>query len=142
VLILIPVDWNRADRPDLEDQNEQVKSGGDEGQKPGDEGEGQATKEADRETETTVDSEPTDPEPPVEPEHNFFIIAGSFKHLQNASDFQDKLRARGYPAEVMITENRLYRVSVSSYATKEEASRALAGVKSEPGLEACWLLSN
>lgn len=76
------------------------------------------------------------------PGHNFFIIAGSFQHVKNASDLQDQLRARGYPSEVMITENRMYRVSVASYATKEEAERALARVKSTSGLESCWLLSN
>ncbi len=75
-------------------------------------------------------------------EHSFFIIAGSFRHLKNASDLQDQLKVRGYPAEVMITENRMYRVSVSSYATKPEAERALAGVKADPGLESSWLLSN
>jgi len=78
----------------------------------------------------------------IEPEKNFFIIAGSFRHLQNASDLQDRLKARGYPAEILITENRMYRVSVSSYATKPEAEKALAGIKADRGLEASWLLSN
>ena len=83
------------------------------------------------------------PETPVEEEpHKFFIIAGSFQNLKNASDLQDRLKGMGYPAEVIVTENRMYRVSVSSYATKEEAERDLAGIKSEPGLDACWLLSN
>lgn len=99
---------------------------------------------ADAETELV---EP-DPEPeaeqalPVEETNNFFLIAGSFNKLKNASDLQDKLNNRGYNAEVMITENRMYRVSVASYATKLEAERALNQIKSEPGLESCWLLSN
>jgi len=92
----------------------------------------------DRTGEATTTDEPD----PVEVEHNFFIIAGSFKHLKNASDLQDQLKAKGYPAEVMITENRMYRVSVSSYATKELAERSLAGMKATPGLKSCWLLSN
>lgn len=77
-----------------------------------------------------------------EPSNSFFIIAGSFTKLKNASDLQDQLNARGYKAEVMITENRMYRVSVASYATKEEAENALSQLKSEPGLQSCWLLSN
>jgi cell division protein FtsN/nucleoid DNA-binding protein len=95
-------------------------------------------------TEVTV----PDPEPeveedlPVEVSHNFFIIAGSFKKLKNASDLQDQLNSRGYSAEVMITENRMYRVSVASYATKAEAEKALSELKSEPGLQSAWLLSN
>ena len=74
--------------------------------------------------------------------NNFFIIAGSFNRLNNASDLQDKLNNRGFQAEVMITENRMYRVSVASYATKEEAEKALRQLKSEPDLQSCWLLSN
>lgn len=83
-------------------------------------------------------------EPPVQAEepHPYFIIAGSFKNLGNASDLQDKLNGRGYTAEVMMTENRMYRVSVASFATQTEAERALAQIKAEPGLESVWLLVN
>ncbi len=72
----------------------------------------------------------------------FYIIAGSFKHLQNASEMQDQLKARGYKSEVLITENRMYRVTVASYATEAEAERALSGMNSEPGLKSAWILSN
>jgi cell division septation protein DedD len=95
---------------------------------------------ADSETETT-DTEVDEPLP-VEETNNFFIIAGSFNKLKNASDLQDKLNSRGFHAEVMITENRMYRVSVASFATKEEAEKKLSQIKSEPGLQSCWLLSN
>jgi cell division septation protein DedD len=78
----------------------------------------------------------------VEEPHPYFIIAGSFKNLGNASDLQDKLNGRGYTAEVMMTENRMYRVSVASFATQTEAERALAQIKAEPGLESVWLLVN
>jgi cell division septation protein DedD/nucleoid DNA-binding protein len=90
------------------------------------------------------DASELDPEPePVDEQiHDFFAIAGSFRNLANASELQDKLKARGYPAEVMITENRMYRVSVATYSTSAEAERALTGLKAEPGLESCWLLSN
>lgn len=98
------------------------------------------------------DTEIADPEPDPEPEveedlppevsNNFFIIAGSFSKLKNASDLQDQLKNRGFDAEVMITENRMYRVSVSAYATKEEAEKELRQIKSEPGLQSAWLLSN
>ena len=42
----------------------------------------------------------------------------------------------------MVTENRMYRVTVSSYVNKEEAEKDLAGMKAESGLESCWLLVN
>jgi nucleoid DNA-binding protein/cell division septation protein DedD len=72
---------------------------------------------------------------------HYYVIAGSFRHLGNASEMQDELRSRGYDAGMMITEDRMYRVHVASYATKEEALRGLEGIRSEPGLENCWLLS-
>ncbi len=152
-LILIPVDWNQFQnkgrvKPGTEatgeDQNMEIQDGqeasgnGDNVDRyPGSEKEnaGEVTGKTDSSTEGEINRV-------VEMEHNFFIIAGSFKHLMNASDLQDQLKARGYPAEVMITDNRMYRVSVSSYATKSDAERALAGIKADPGLEACWLLSN
>jgi len=79
---------------------------------------------------------------PVEETGKYFIIAGSFKKLRNASDMQDNLKERGFQAEVMITENRMYRVSVASFATKEEAEKKLSEITGEPGLQSCWLLSN
>ena len=86
--------------------------------------------------------EPEQDEVVEEEQDLFFIIAGSFRHLAYASELQDKLNAAGYPAEVMITENRMYRVCVGSYADKDEAESKLLSFKSQPGLESCWLLSN
>jgi cell division protein FtsN len=80
--------------------------------------------------------------PPNAEQNKYFLIAGSFSHLKNASDLQDQLKAKGINAEVMITENRMYRVSVGSFATIGEAETELARVKSRPGLESCWILSN
>ncbi len=79
--------------------------------------------------------------PATEP-NKYFLIAGSFNHLRNASDLQDILKAKGIDSEVMITENRMYRVSVGSFPTIGEAESELARVKSRPGLESCWILSN
>jgi cell division protein FtsN/nucleoid DNA-binding protein len=130
---------------------------------PSEEGEngerkGLFSKKADQEVvdpQTEVDEQVTPPETeqvesepeaeqslPVEETNSFFIIAGSFNKLKNASDLQDKLNNRGFQAEVMITENRMYRVSVASYATKAEAEKELAKIKSQSGLQSCWLLSN
>jgi len=121
---VIEPDASIPDQSDIETQEQAIKS----------------------ETETVT----PEPEPetvveqslPVEVTNNFFIIAGSFNKLKNASDLQDKLNNRGFQAEVMITENRMYRVSVASYASKEEAEKGLKQLKSEPDLQSCWLLSN
>ncbi len=87
--------------------------------------------------EPKIEAEPL----PVKSDH-FFIVAGSFSNLANASELQDKLKGKGYPAEVMVTENRMYRVSVESYSTRGEAKASLERMKSKPGMESCWLLSN
>jgi len=151
VLILIPSEefrtsetgrrfFSKKPQPEMVEQEE---AGTDQG-----EGEtaGQVTAP---ETETeSLETEPQGADPgleesaPQEEVHKFFIIAGSFKKLKNASDLQDQLTGRGYDAEVMITENRMYRVSVASFATKEEAQKELSQLSTKPGLQSCWLLSN
>ncbi|MDF1571693.1 MAG: SPOR domain-containing protein [Bacteroidales bacterium] len=81
---------------------------------------------------------------PVQPpvlENRYFIIAGSFRNLGNATDMSDQLKAAGYPAEIILTENRLYRVSVQSFATKQEALNALPALKTGEGLGNAWLLT-
>jgi len=129
VLIFIPSDRNKPPVQSIPQvQNQPVESSAAE----------TLTPEPDQTAPETVQSEPEQ----VEEVLNVHIIAGSFKHLKNASDKQDDLKARGYPAEVMITTNRMYRVSVGSYATEGDAERALRELKSEPGLESCWVLSN
>lgn len=94
------------------------------------------------EEETPVTEAEVEQSSPVVDNNKFFIIAGSFKNLKNASDLQDKLNERGFESEVIITENRMYRVSVASYTTKGEAEKGLLKLSSESGLESCWLLSN
>lgn len=96
-------------------------------------------------TPESLENEPAEMvEEPVQDvaSNKYFLIAGSFSHLRNASDLQDRLRASGVSAEVMITENRMYRVSVGAFPTVSEAEKELARIKTIPGLESCWILSN
>ena len=79
-------------------------------------------------------------QPPVR-ENNYFIIGGSFQNLGNATELVDELKASGYPAEIILTEDRLYRVSVRSFATKQEALDALPGLKKDERLVNAWLLT-
>jgi len=110
--------------------------------------EGEGASVGDEEKTVTGESPVTERQVPAREEAGeqadqakYFIIAGSFRHLKNASELQDQLRTRGYPAEVMITGDRMYRVSVASFATQQEALRKLEGIKTEPGLQNCWLLA-
>lgn len=80
--------------------------------------------------------------PVQEIQDRYFLIAGSFSSVVNASDLQDKLKAEGYDAQVISTDSRLYRVSVAAFSDKGEAERELRRLKQEPGLDAIWLLVN
>ncbi len=73
--------------------------------------------------------------------NNFFIIAGSFSNLANATELKVTLEAKGFPAEIIITENRMYRVSIQSYPTKEEAVNDLQRVRSGSGVSGAWVLT-
>ncbi|MEX0982718.1 MAG: SPOR domain-containing protein [Bacteroidales bacterium] len=90
-----------------------------------------------KEEGTKVDESST--APPVQ-QNKYFIIAGSFQNLQNATNLMNKLKSAGFPAEMIITENRLYRVSIRSYAEKEEAVRDLSRLKAESGVSSAWVL--
>jgi cell division protein FtsN len=144
VLILIPAGeteegikkqkfWNRKPAVEVVDQEETPAVDAESGTPEQDAGEA---------TETPVSTDETVEPVPVDVSHHFFIIAGSFSNLGNASDLQDQLKRKGFEAEVMITENRMYRVSIRSFATKAEGVKGLAEIKKKPGLESCWLLSN
>jgi len=75
-------------------------------------------------------------------QNKYFIVAGSFSKLQNAIDMQDRLKAEGYPSEIIITENRLYRVSLFGYPTKSEALRQLDNVTKNKQFENSWVMAN
>ncbi|MCF8225845.1 MAG: SPOR domain-containing protein [Bacteroidales bacterium] len=88
----------------------------------------------------TKEPEAAIPETPAM-ENNFFIIAGSFQNLQNAAELKDDLFADGFPAEIIYTENRMYRVAIQSYGTKAEAINDLSRVRRLSGIENAWVLS-
>jgi len=156
VLILVPVErfdlFGTRDKAGQEEtvgegmpETGTVEQAGGSGVSAGEEGQA-AGDQADEESMVTEPKAGEEDTPvPQEEEvatHRFYIIAGSFKHLGNASELQDRLRAMGYPVEIMVTENRMYRVSVASYDTRAEAERGIREITSDPDLKACWLLSN
>jgi len=114
------------DMQEAEETNDLVTEGDDQG--------GQADK-------VTHESAQEETYAPVETPNNFFIIAGSFAELQNATDLMESLKSEGFPAEIIITESRLYRVAVQSYAEMALAASALPKIKAHPGLGGCWVWS-
>ena len=69
------------------------------------------------------------------------IIAGCFSVRENAQDFVNRLRAKGYDAFVVDIHKGLYRVSSGAYSYEDEASEALKRYKSQEKSSA-WLLRN
>ena len=71
---------------------------------------------------------------------NYHIVAGAFRIEENAHTKVEELKANGYDAE-LIGKNRygLHQVSFASYATRAEATDALAKIKETVAPEA-WLL--
>jgi len=74
-------------------------------------------------------------------EASYYVICGSFKNLLNATEMKDDLVQSGFPAEIIYTENRLYRVSIKSYLSKEEALNDLPTIKSQSGISSLWIMS-
>jgi hypothetical protein len=88
-------------------------------------------------------SEPAKQEPViVKPslEKPFAIIVGAFKFLENAEGLVSDLRSKGYDAAITgQTKTGLYRVSLNSFADKNEAFEQLALVRSKE-FSSAWLL--
>lgn len=90
---------------------------------------------------TTEEIIPETPEEPPVQSNRYFLIAGSFQNLQNATELMEELKSAGYPAEIIITENRSYRVSIKSYPTKQEALNDIEKVRASSGHDKAWLLT-
>lgn len=92
------------------------------------------------EGEAQVPEEEVQPEA-IANENHYFVIAGSFQSLPNATDLMNELKDKGFPSEIIITENRMYRVSVQSFATKNEAFGRIDQIKASTGLPSVWVMT-
>ncbi len=94
------------------------------------------TKEAEpvnREEITSTESKPVVKESP------YVLVGGSFGVLDNAKTFRDKLLSEGNHPELYQMKNGLYKVTIDSYSTKEEALEAMETYRSShPGSQA-WV---
>lgn len=70
----------------------------------------------------------------------FYIIAGSFTVYSNAQNLCNKLKVKGYNAEILIPFGQYNRVSVKSFKTREEAKAAIASLKAKIGDPGLWIL--
>lgn len=74
-------------------------------------------------------------------EEKFYVIAGSFSKNENAIELRNELLAKGYPAEILETEDKKFtRVSIQNFKIKEEA-KAFAVEKAAMFHEPIWVFT-
>jgi len=105
-------------------------------------------------TETNQPAETTDPIPATTPEteiplaetvhtssHSYYVIAGVFWKEPNAERYAESLTQKGYKAEIIQSNCvNCKRVSIGSFATKQEAEAYLREVQASINTEA-WIYS-
>ena len=72
---------------------------------------------------------------------HFHLIAGSFSSRLNAEKLQNTLKEQGYPAEILQTQNGMFRVSIQSFKNKNEALKMLDSIRNKDGKNAVWILN-
>jgi nucleoid DNA-binding protein len=87
-------------------------------------------------TSDTVTSDQEKPEVPKALMAKYPVIAGCFKIKSNADRMYKELTDKGYPAAIATSRNGLYKVSIESFASRQEAITGLARLKrAEPGMQ-------
>lgn len=78
------------------------------------------------------------------PEDKYFLIAGSFLNQEYANSYEDRLKQKGYDAQVVQRQwganNEYYRVACKSFYNKTDAYNALAEMQQTQEIENVWLL--
>ncbi len=68
--------------------------------------------------------EESKPEEAPVPDHNYFIIGGSFKSDENAANYFATMKEKGYPVTDLGIIKGLHYIAVQSFATLDEAQQA------------------
>ncbi len=72
----------------------------------------------------------------------FFIIAGSFRSMQNAEKLQNDILSDGFVSRILSNRQGMYRVTLGEYTDRQSAVLALNRIRKIPGREEVWLLGN
>ena len=72
--------------------------------------------------------------------HQFHIIAGSFKKMENAEKFCDDLKAMGYEPEIIVSDKNLLRISIYSYPDEISALKQLYKLRETSEIKSVWIL--
>ena len=100
--------------------------------------------EAETEAEPVVNEEPEPVNEPVvnnvKNEKGYYIIAGSFKNVNNARKLVNKLRSFGYNALIADTNKYgMYRVAYEKFSDMAEAEQRLVAIRKEEN-HAAWIM--
>lgn len=88
-----------------------------------------------------LEESPLQEEIPMTQLYPFHIVVGSFKDMENAENYVQQLRARGFDAYTAEGDNRFMRVAVGNFATRAQAENALRGVRRSINSQA-WIYTN
>jgi cell division protein FtsN/nucleoid DNA-binding protein len=69
----------------------------------------------------------------------YYIIAGSFEHIDNAQVLFNSLAKQGYNPEILQSDGR-FRVSISKFTDRNRALRELARLRQQKSTESVWML--
>jgi len=69
----------------------------------------------------------------------YYIISGSYVNLENAQNYYNDLKKKGYNPELLQEDGR-YRVALSKFTDRNRALRELERLRREKPTEAVWLL--
>ncbi|WP_139035264.1 SPOR domain-containing protein [Anaerophaga thermohalophila] len=73
--------------------------------------------------------------------HRYYVIIGSFRYLDNARNYKNRLIEEGFVPAILENENGLFRVSVAAYNNEEPARRNIASIRRNyPKYSDVWLL--
>lgn len=70
----------------------------------------------------------------------FYIIAGSFKKIENAEKFAVGIREKGYQTEIIESGKNLIRISIFNYNNETEALKKLYELRQTSELKSVWIL--
>jgi cell division protein FtsN len=73
--------------------------------------------------------------------NRFFVILGSFRVSENASNYRSRLEKEGFTPTILLSETGFHRVSINSYSQEAEArQRVLQIRRTNPQYHDAWLL--
>jgi nucleoid DNA-binding protein len=71
----------------------------------------------------------------------YYLIAGSFKTMQNAEKYKDELIKKGYTPEILSLDDSIYRVSLASFTDRHKAVEEYITLNAGEYNNKLWLFS-